>query len=70
MRQFNIKFNKMVRRIPATSMPIEDNKKQHYINAMPSDVSLHLRRQQLANLADAQKLAVQEEDNLIVAGKW
>jgi len=70
MREFVAKFNRIVNKITATKRPSGENQKCFFINAMPPDISFHLRRGAIADLTAAQNLAVGLEDDLIMAGKW
>lgn len=70
MRDFNEKFNKLIKRIPATSAPIGDNQKTFYISSMPPELGYLLRRANVATLQVTQTLAVEMEDDMIASGKW
>ena len=65
MRDFVATFNKITSRFPTTS-----NLKTFFISAMPLDINYDLRWAHPTNLEDAQKKAVEFEDNLIFIGKW
>lgn len=70
MRDFVAKFDKIVHKIPTTQRPSDDNLKFLFINSMPSEIIFLIRRQRVQNLAAAETLAVELEDDLITAGKW
>lgn len=70
MREFVAKFNRLIQRIPATSRPSAKNQKSFFINVVPLDISFHLIKDAYANLATAQRLAIQLEDTFVNAGKW
>ena len=70
MRDFNAKFNKLLKRIPTASAPTNDNKKTFYISSTPPDLGYQIRRANVANLQAAQTLIVEMEDNMIASGKW
>ena len=70
MRDFNASFNKIVNRIPTTAKPIAGNLMTFFISAMPTDINYDLRRAHPIDLADAQKKAIECEDDLISVGKW
>lgn len=70
MRDFNAKFNKLIKRIPATSAPIGDNQKTFYIGSMPPELGYQIRRANVAYLQAAQTLAVEMEDDMIASRKW
>ena len=57
-------------RIPTAAKPTAGNLKTFFISAMPPDVNDDLRRAVPTDLADAQKKAIECEDDLISAGKW
>ena len=70
MRDFNAKFNKLIKRIPATSTPTIDNQKTFYISSMPPELGYRIRRANVVNLQVAQTLAVEMEDDMIASRKW
>ena len=70
IRDFAESFNKIVNRIPTTARCTAGNLKTFFISAMPPDINYDLRRARPTNLADAQKKAIECEDDLIFAGKW
>ena len=70
MRDFATSFNKIVNRIPTAAKPIAGNLKTFFISAMPPDINYDLRRARPTNLADAQKKAIECEDDLISTKKW
>lgn len=70
MRDFNAKFNKLIKRIPATSAPTNDNKKTFYISSMPLDLGYFIRRANVANVQAAHTLVVEMEDDMIASCKW
>ena len=63
------RFNKLVNRIPTTSRPTVGNQKTFFISSMPPGISFQLRRAHVADLQVAQTMAIELEDDLIVAGK-
>jgi len=70
MRDFNAKFNKLIKRIPTASTPTVDNQKTFYINSMPPELSYQIRRANVADLQTAQTLAIEMEDDMIASGRW
>ena len=70
MRDFNAKFNKLIKRIPATSAPIDDNKKTFYISSMPPNLGYKIKRENVVNLQATQTLVVDMEDDMIASSKW
>ena len=70
MRDFNAKFNKLIKRIPTASTPTVDNQKTFYINSMPLELGYQIRRANVADLQTAQTLAVEMEDDMIASGRW
>ena len=70
MRNFNATFNKITSRIPSSDKPIAGKLKTFFISVMPSDINYDLRREHSTDLADAQKKAVEFEDDLISVRKW
>ena len=53
MREFIAKFNRLIERIPATSRPNEENQKIFFVNDVPLDVSFHLIKDVVTDLATA-----------------
>lgn len=70
MRDFFTKFNKINSRIPTADKPTTGNVKTFFISAMPLDINYDLRRSHPINSIDAQKKAIELEDDLISVGKW
>ena len=70
MRDFIARFNKINSRIPTADRLVAGNLKTFFISAMPPDINYDLRRAHPTDLADAQKKAIEFEDDLISAGKW
>lgn len=70
MREFISHFNQMVNRIPVNKRPTGENQMTFFINAQPSDVSFQLRRARPPDLAAAQTLAIEVEDDFLSSGKW
>ena len=70
MREFVANFNKILERIPVNSRPNARNQKSFFLGAMPLDISFQMRRNVLADLATAQTMAIELEDDLIIVGKW
>ena len=70
MRDFVAKFNKLIHKIPVAKRPNDENRKGFFVNAMPPDISFHLRRDRVADVDAAQRLAVELEDNILAVGKW
>jgi hypothetical protein len=70
MRDFNARFNKLMKRIPVASTPIVDNQKTFYISSMPPKIGYQIRRANVENLQVAQTLVVEMEDDMIGSGKW
>ena len=46
---FNARFNKLIKRIPATSAPTNDNNKFFYIISMPPNLGYQIRRENVSN---------------------
>ena len=63
MRDFSACFNKIVNRIPTAARPTVGNLMTFFISVMPPDVNYDLRRARPTNLADAQKKAIECEDD-------
>ena len=70
MRDFNARFNKLIKRIPTTSAPKNDNKKTFYIIYMPLELGYQIRRENVEKLQAAQTLVVEMEDDMIASSKW
>ena len=70
MRYFVAKFNKIIHKIPAAKRPNVENRKSFFVNAMPPDINFHLRRNRVADVEAAQRLAIELEDDLLATGKW
>ena len=70
MRDFNARFNKLIKIIPTTSAPTNDSKNTFYIISMPPDLGYQIRRENVANLQASQTLAVEIDDDMIASGKW
>ena len=70
MREFVAKFNKFLERMPVNSRPNARNQKSFFLGAMPPDISFQMRRNVPADLAAAQTMAIELEDDLIIARKW
>lgn len=70
MRDFVARFDKIIHKIPANQKPSDDNLKCFLINSMPSEISFLIHRQRVATLNDVKTLAVELEDDFIIAGKW
>ena len=70
MIDFNGKFNKLIKTIPTTSAPIDDNKKTFYISSMSPNLGYQIKRENVANLQASQMLAMEMEDGMIASGKW
>lgn len=69
MREFIIKFNKLVNRILVARIPTIDNHKMLFIISMAPNISFQIRCVHLANIQDAQTIVIELEEDLIVAGK-
>ena len=50
MRDFIVKFNKIIYEIPTAKRPSEENHKGFFINAMPLEISFHLRRNRVVDV--------------------
>lgn len=70
MKDFNARFNKVIKRILAMSAPKNDNKKNFYIISMPHSLGYQIRRENVVNLQADQTLAIEMEDDMIASGKW
>ena len=70
MRDFAANFNKIVSRIPTTDRSTVNNLKTFFPSVMPPNINYDLRRENSTDLADAQKKAIECEDDLISTGKW
>ena len=70
MRDFAACFNKIFNRIPTTARPTAGNLITFFISVMPPNINYDLRRTRPTDLADAQKKAIECEDDLISMGKW
>ncbi|KAH9299893.1 hypothetical protein KI387_044116 [Taxus chinensis] len=70
MRNFVAKFNKMVNKVLAGIHPNLDGQKYFFIKAHQPEVCYQLRRASVATLELAQSLAIEIEDDLIMAGKF
>ena len=70
MRDYATNFNKIVSRIPTTARPTTSNLMTFFISTMPPNINYDLRRERPTHLADAQKKAIECEDDLIFMGKW
>ena len=69
MRDFVAKFNKIIHKIPTTKRPNAENHKGFFVNAMPPDISFHLRRNRVADVDASQRLAVELKDDLLAIGR-
>ncbi|KAH9326260.1 hypothetical protein KI387_006438, partial [Taxus chinensis] len=69
MRDFIAKFQILLYKIPASASLNDENQKVFFINALLPEVSYQLRRACPADLLAAQNMAVEIEDDLIMAGK-
>lgn len=58
MREFVSKFNRLIQRILATSRPNVENQKILYV--VPLDVSFHLIKDVVADLATTERLAIRD----------
>ena len=70
MRDFAAYFNKIVNRIPTTARIATSNLMTFFISVMPPNINYDLRRVQPTDLVDAQKKAIECQENLISIGKW
>ena len=57
MREFVAKFNRLIQRILDASRPNGENQNIFFVNLVPPDVSFHLIKDTVTNLATAQRLA-------------
>ena len=70
MRDFTASFNKIVNMIPIAARQTVGNLMTFFISVMPPDINYDLRRAHPTDLADAQKKAIESEDDLISTRKW
>ncbi|KAH9328128.1 hypothetical protein KI387_000236, partial [Taxus chinensis] len=69
MRDFIARFDRLIRRIPKDVVPPKKNLKRFFISALPSKVGFFLRRDQPRTLREAQDLAIETDDDLIISVK-
>ncbi|KAH9316651.1 hypothetical protein KI387_025278, partial [Taxus chinensis] len=69
MRDFIAKFQRILYKIPTSASLNDENQKVFFINALFLEVSYQLQRARPGNLLAAQNMAVEIEDDLIMAGK-
>lgn len=70
MREVVAKYNKLLEIIPTTSRPNVENWKGFFLGEIPLDISFQMRRNVPIDLAMAQRLAIELEDDMVVGGKW
>ncbi|KAH9292154.1 hypothetical protein KI387_042653, partial [Taxus chinensis] len=69
MRDFMAHFERLLHRIPEEDSSSQNNVKRFFINAQSSEVGFFLRRSQPRNIVEAQRMAIELDDDLILSGK-
>ena len=69
MRDFVASFKKITNRILIATRPTAGNLKTFFISVMSPEINYDLRRARPTDLVDAQRRAIECEDDIITAGK-